>query len=133
MSVNNPKLFVKPLIVSTADIDNLGHVNNVVYIRWIQEVAEAHWLTVALPEIRQRYLWVVLRHEVDYRTPAFLNDSVAGTTWVGDHRGARFERYVKIFEQGSDKIFVEAKTIWCLLESKTLRPLRIPEEVLSLL
>jgi acyl-CoA thioester hydrolase len=121
------------IAVHPSDIDELGHVNNVVYVRWIQEVAAAHWSSAASPEIRDKYAWVVLRHEIDYKNPAFIDTEVCGSTWVGAHAGARFERYVKLESAPHKKLLVEAKTIWCLLDAKTGRPTRIPEEVLSLL
>jgi acyl-CoA thioester hydrolase len=124
--------FTHPIRVTSDDIDELGHVNNVVYIRWVQEVASAHWRSVASEEIRNRYLWVVLRHEIDYRNPAFLDDDITGSTWVGDHHGARFERFVKL-TSSNGTIYAEAKTIWCLLNRDSMRPLRIPPEVLKLL
>ena len=125
--------FERRISVSPDDIDDLGHVNNVVYIRWIQEVAEAHWLHVAPPELRQRYRWVVLRHEIDYRNAALPGDQITGTTWVGEHYGPRFDRFVTLRQSGGERIFAEAKTTWCLLDARTMRPARIPDEVLVLL
>ena len=119
--------------VENADIDELGHVNNVVYVRWVQEVAAAHWATVASEELRRRYKWVVLRHEIDYKAPAFLTDGLTGKTWVGDHHGARFERFVQIIRDKDAKVIVEAKTVWCMIDSESLRPQRIGPEVLELL
>ena len=90
MSAENP--FAHPLTVTSADIDEMGHVNNVVYVRWVQEVAAAHWHALASAELKAKYAWVVLRHEIDYKNPAFLHDEVTGYTWVGEHHGARFDR-----------------------------------------
>lgn len=127
------KPFEIAITVKPDDIDDLGHVNNVVYIRWVQEVATAHWNSVANEELKAAYSWVVLRHEIDYRNPAFLTDHVLGTTWVGEHHGARFERFVKLQSITSGKILAEAKTVWCMLDSSTMRPLRIPTPVLEIL
>lgn len=127
------KSFHHPIKVKRGDIDELGHVNNVVYVRYIQEVAAAHWEVVASEELKQRYLWVVLRHEIDYRNPAFLNDDIEGTTWVGDNNGARFERFVRLVRAADKKILAESKTIWCMLDGKTKRPVRIGDDVLSIL
>jgi acyl-CoA thioester hydrolase len=124
--------FNHEIIVNNEDIDDLGHVNNVVYVRWIQEVAAAHWQKVSSAELKSKYLWVVLRHEIDYKNPAFINDRVHGTTWVGEHHGARFERFVRL-ENQDGKLLAEAKTMWCMLDGATLRPTRISEEVLLLL
>src|SRR5262249_6229065 len=117
------------LKVRPEDIDELGHVNNVVYVRYIQDVAAAHWDLVASPWLKQKYLWVVLRHEIDYRSPAFLHDALEGTTWVGESNGARFERFVKLTRTSDKKVVAESKTIWCMLDGKTMRPVRIGEDV----
>ncbi len=125
--------FSLPISIHANDIDELGHVNNVVYLRWVQEVAAAHWNFVASAELRKKYSWVVLRHEIDYRLPVFLEDKIIGSTWVGDYHGARFERFVKLCHAGSDKVVAEAKTMWCLLDGVTMKPKRIEEEILELL
>jgi acyl-CoA thioester hydrolase len=117
--------------VSEDDIDDLGHVNNVVYVRWIQEVAAAHWEQAAPSALKAKYAWVVLRHEIDYRHPGFMSDNITGLTWVGEHNGARFDRFVQI--QSAGRVLAEAKTTWCLLDAKTFKPIRIPADVLELL
>ena len=117
--------------VSRDDIDELGHVNNVVYVRWVQEVASAHWEHAAPTALKTKYAWVVLRHEIDYKNPAFLKDEITGFTWVGEHHGARFDRFVRI--QCESRVLAEAKTSWCLLDAKSFRPIRIPDEILELL
>ena len=129
--VQNKNPFMHILSVASSDIDAMGHVNNVVYVRWIQEVAAAHWNHQASATLQSKYAWVVLRHEIDYKNPAFLDDVVTGLTWVGDYNGARFDRFVKISANG--KVVTEAKTTWCLLDAKTHRPIRIPDEIISLL
>jgi acyl-CoA thioester hydrolase len=121
------------ITAKAADIDELGHVNNVVYVRYVQEVAAEHWNQVASKELKDKYLWVVLRHEIDYRHPVFLNERIVGTTWVGEHHGPKFERFVELISEKDQKIIAEAKTIWCMLDAKTMRPVRIGLDVLELL
>lgn len=125
--------FEYPITVKPSDIDELGHVNNVVYVRWVQEVAAAHWDIVATPSMKENYRWVVLRHEIDYRNAAFLNDSVRGTTWVGEHHGARFERFVKLVSAHDNRVLAEARTMWCMIDAGSGRPVRISDEVLAVL
>lgn len=117
--------------VAASDIDELNHVNNVTYVRYVQEVAAAHWNFAASPELRAKYAWVVLRHEIDYKNPAFLNEEIIGQTWVGEYNGARFDRFVKLSSATTKKVLAEAKTTWCLLDGRTMRPTRISEDVLS--
>ena len=123
--------FQHKINVSKDDIDELGHVNNVVYVRWIQEVAAAHWEQAAPASLKMKYAWVVLRHEIDYKNPGFVDDHIIGLTWVGAHAGARFDRFVHI--QSEHKVLAEAKTTWCLLDAKTFKPIRIPADILELL
>ncbi|WP_205503291.1 acyl-CoA thioesterase [Rufibacter psychrotolerans] len=119
--------------VSETDIDALGHVNNVVYLRWVQEVSAAHWGHVAPKELQEKFLWVVLRHEIDFHKPAFAGETVTGVTWVGGYQGAKFERFVSLYRAGTEELLAAAKTTWCLLDAKTLRPKRIEQNLLDLL
>ena len=121
--------FKHSIIILPTDIDAMGHVNNVIYLRWVQEVAEAHWLTSAPIELRSKYLWVVLRHEIDYVSPAVLNDLLTGTTWVELPDGARSTRHVEIFNQTTNKLSAKAKTTWCLLSASTMRPKRVDKDI----
>ncbi|MBC9033212.1 acyl-CoA thioesterase [Sphingomonas sp. JC676] len=111
------------------DIDMLGHVNNAVWVKWIQDVAVAHWLAIAPPEHRDAYVWVVTRHEIDYRGNVSEGEAVRAETWVAEPpRGARFDRHMRFL--GDDgKIRVEAKTTWALIERATGRLVRVPAEV----
>ena len=111
------------------DIDAMGHVNNVVYLRWVQEVAEAHWNHAGPEELRAKYAWVVLRHEIDYLSPSVLNDVLTGTTWVELPDGARSVRHVEIFNETTHKLSAKAKTTWCLLSASTMRPKRVDKDI----
>ncbi|MFV0622980.1 acyl-CoA thioesterase [Sphingomonas sp. ac-8] len=112
-----------------ADIDELGHVNNAVWVRWIQDVATAHWQAVAPPEHRDRYVWVVTRHEIDYRGNVAAGDTVTAETWVAEPpRGARFDRHMR-FGGDDGRVRVEAKTTWAIVDRETGRILRVPPEV----
>lgn len=115
------------------DIDELGHVNNVVYVRWIQEVAVAHWNSLAYAEIKQKVLWVIIRHEVDYLSASLEDDILIATTWVGESSRARSERFVQITNKDSGKMVASSKTIWCMLDSTTLKPRRIDEDIVKIL
>lgn len=129
----NPTPFSLLIHVAPDDIDEMGHVNNVVYVRWVQDVAAAHWDSVASAELKSRYSWVVLRHEIDYRNPAYAGELIEGTTWVGEYHGARFERFVLLTSKTSGKTLAEAKTMWCMLDAASGRPTRITPEVLEVL
>ena len=95
----------------------------------MQEVAEAHWETVASSELKKAHLWVVLRHEIDYKAQAFLGQSLIGRTWVEKADGAKVWRHVHLLEAETGKTVAQAKTLWCLLDAVTKRPKRISEEI----
>ena len=111
------------------DIDELGHVNNAVWVRWIQDIATSHWAAVAPIEHQQAYVWVVTRHEIDYLRAVLPGETVTGRTWIPDApRGARFDRQVE-FAGEDGKVRVRAKTTWAILDKATGRPLRVPPDV----
>ncbi|WP_029937155.1 acyl-CoA thioesterase [Sphingomonas sp. UNC305MFCol5.2] len=111
------------------DIDILGHVNNAVWVKWIQDVAVAHWHAIAAPEHHDAYIWVVTRHEIDYRGSVLEGETVTAETWVPEPpKGARFNRYMK-FTGADGKVRVEAKTTWAILDRATGRLVRVPPEV----
>ena len=126
------KLFTHTIIITPADIDELNHVNNVVYLRWVQDAAAAHWDAIAAENIKRRYAWVVLRHEIDYKSPAKLGDPVKAETWVSSRDGVRSVRHVKIRHAETGVVFAEAVTTWCLLDAVTKRPKRIDTDITSI-
>jgi len=126
------KAFEQTITVQQHDIDRLNHVNNVVYLQWVQDVATAHWQSLASMEIQKKYSWVVLKHEIEYFSPALLNDFLTVKTWVEKSEGVRSERHVEFYNHKTNKLLVRAKTNWCLLEAMTMRPRRIEEDILQL-
>jgi acyl-CoA thioester hydrolase len=121
--------FELPIPISPADIDVHGHVNNVVYLRWVQEAAVAHWRTLATPDQQENVTWVVVRHEIDYKRPARPDDSIIAATWVGTATNTTFERFTEILRQSDRKVLAAARTLWCPLDAKTGRPARVGPEI----
>ncbi len=117
--------------VLETDIDRLGHVNNVVYLRYVQEVAESHWTAIATPGQLQTSIWVVRRHEIDYSHSILPGMEVVGLTWVHRPEGSRFNRSVWLVSPDRKTIFARAKTTWLLLDNETGRPKRVEEDLLS--
>ncbi len=118
--------FSQVFSVEKSDIDGQGHVNNVAYVRWIQDAAVAHWLSVTTEEIRERFTWMLTRHEIDFKKQTFADEEVTITTWVGTPTRVSWERFTEI-RRGAD-LLVKARSIWCLIDRKTLRPARIGED-----
>ena len=112
-------------------IDELGHVNNAVWVQWIEQVATTHWRAIARPEDVDAYFWVIVRHEIDYLRPAFDGDRVSARTWVGDApKGAKFDRYIE-FTGNDGRPCVRAKTSWAIIDKALGRPIRVPPEVVA--
>ena len=109
-------------------IDELGHVNNTVWLAWVQDIATEHWNAVAAPEHRAAFVWVVTRHEIDYRGNIGEGESVEATTYIPDPpRGARFDRCVD-FRDSSGKVIVAARSTWAMIDRETGRLTRIRGE-----
>lgn len=121
--------FTLAITATDADIDELGHVNNAVWVQWIQQIATAHWDAVAPAEHRAAFIWVVTRHEIDYRGNVVAGETVRAETWVDTPpQGARFDRKVRFL--GADgRVKVEAVTTWALLDRNTGRLLRVRPDV----
>jgi acyl-CoA thioester hydrolase len=111
--------------VSDADMDRQAHVNNVAFVRYVQDVAVAHWRSVATAEVQAAFTWVVRRHEIEYLRPAFAGEELLVRTWVGEPSGATWERFTEVLRNGEDKPLVTARTVWVLLDAVTNRPRRV--------
>ena len=123
--------FERSFTAKAEHIDELGHVNNAVWVQWIQDMATAHWDAVARPEDREAFFWVVTRHEIDYRGNVAEGESVTGTTWIeGPARGATSLRRVE-FRNAAGKVIVNAATTWAMLERASNRLARVRAEVLA--
>jgi acyl-CoA thioester hydrolase len=124
-------VFEMTLTAGPEHIDELGHVNNAIWVQWIQQVAVAHWNSVADPAHKDAYYWVVVRHEVDYLRAAREGDRITARTWVGEApQGARFDRLMEFI--GNDgKVCVRAKTQWAIIDKAAGRPIRVPPEVVA--
>src|SRR5204863_7652881 len=124
-------VFEMTLTAESQHIDELGHVNNAVWVQWIQQVAVAHWDSIADPAHEAAYYWVVVRHEIDYLRAAFPGDQIIARTWVGDApQGARFDRHME-FTGPDGKICVRAKTQWAIIDKALARPIRVPPDVIA--
>ena len=124
-----PEAFELSITVAPADIDRLGHVNNVAYLRWVQDAAVAHWSATAPAADQARLLWVVVRHEIDYLAPALPGDAIVARTWVGTATRIRFERCTELLRAGDRTVLAKARTIWCPIDAETRRPAPVSAEV----
>ncbi len=123
--------FARAVDPAPADFDELGHINNAVYLRWAQEIAVRHWSLVATAEMKAKWLWVVLRHEIDYRDPILPGDEVIARTWLGAADGPRFDRFVDIRKPNAARVAASVKSTWGLIDAETRRPKRVGAEILE--
>jgi len=127
----NTPIYSFEITVEASDIDELNHVNNNVYLKWINRASTKHWTFLSGNKFDKQYSWVALRHEIDYLKPAFLNDVVTVKTWVGETGGVKSIRYVEIYNR--EILLSKGKTVWVLLDAKSMRPKRIQDDILSIL
>jgi acyl-CoA thioester hydrolase len=112
-------------------IDELGHVNNAVWVQWMEQVAVAHWRSVADAEHQDAYFWVVVRHEIDYLRAVLEGERITARTWAGDNlKGAKFDRHIE-FVGADGKPRVRSRTDWAIIDKASGRPIRIPAEVVA--
>ena len=125
------KRFIRTFLAGPEHIDELGHVNNAVWVQWIQELATSHWEAAANPADRAQFFWVVTRHEIDYRGNVAAGETVTGETWIeGNPRGATSIRRVD-FRNEAGKVIVSAATTWAMLDRASQRLVRVRPEVLA--
>lgn len=115
--------------VKESDIDQLGHVNNIVYLRWVQDAAIAHYNVIASEEEKNALLWVVVRHEIDYKRSALLHDKIVAKTWLGGLSRRYFERFTEIKRISDNKLLASALTLWCPVDAKSMKPVRVSEDI----
>jgi acyl-CoA thioester hydrolase len=127
-----PDIFFHPHLVAPAEIDELGHANNVVYVAWLQDAAVAHSAAQGWPGPRYRALgqgWVVRAHTIEYRQPAFAGDRIVVETWVAAMKKVTSLRRYRIVRGADHALLATAETQWAFVDLTTGKPVRIPPEV----
>jgi acyl-CoA thioester hydrolase len=121
-----------PIRVEPADIDELGHANNVVWVRYVNAAAIAHSRSVGLDHetyLALRVIWVVRRHDIEYLAPALEGEHLEAFTWVASLRGATSLRRTVITRDGRD--LLRGETTWALIDTESGKPRRIPQEMMA--
>ena len=126
---NSSKHYIKTISVESQHLDELNHVNNGVYVQWIQDIASAHWSSVRPHVDKEDAYWVVLEHHIKYLQQAFLNDQLRVETYVEPPEGVRFPRVVNFYRDNS--LIVKARTLWCWVDTVSNRPKRITDDMLN--
>ena len=123
------QIFEMTVAVLPNDIDEQNHVNNAVYLRWIQDVATAHWKSLASAQAQSAIGWVVLRHEIDYRSPAAAGDEIQLRTWVGKASRLKFERFTEIHRKTDNRLLAQGRTLWVPIDVRTGKPTRVAAQL----
>lgn len=126
------RAYVHPLQVLPSDIDELGHANNVVWLRWVNEAALAHSESLGYGPaglVALSVLWIVRRHDIEYLLPAFVDDQLEAVTWAHSLSGASSVRHTLIKREG--RVAARAETTWVTIDAKTHKPIRVPKPLLT--
>ena len=129
--LTDKKIFEYSITVMPDHLDELQHVNNVVYVQFMQDVADKHWRSVVSTELEDEVIWVVRRTEIDYLNQAFLHDELMVRTWTGEHSTVSWNRHYEIIRISDQKKIITAQSVWVLLDKITGRPRRIDERILN--
>ncbi|WJS97781.1 acyl-CoA thioesterase [Novosphingobium humi] len=118
-----------PIKIAPGDIDFMGHVNNAVYLTWVQAAVIDYWRSVAPQDAVAQHLWVALKHEITFLKPTFLGDTVFAEVIAEKAQGAR--TFFKTMIMRGEVLVTEVQSIWCCLDAATRRPARLAKEVLT--
>lgn len=130
MSISS--IYSKLFIIPGSAIDENGHVNNVAYVQWMQEIAVEHYASLGGIEAQgSDATWFVREHSIEYLRPAFAGEEIEIKTWVENIRRVRSLRKYEFVRRSDGQVLVKGETDWVFVDVRTGRPLPIPEEVSS--
>lgn len=122
--------FVMTFTAQPDHIDIYDHVNNAVWVQWVQDVAGAHWTARATVEQQATLIWLVSRHEIDYAAPLLAGEVATAYSWVDNPRGARFDRHI-LFVGPHGKPCVRALTTWAQVDRARGRAVRVTPDLVA--
>jgi acyl-CoA thioester hydrolase len=126
------KLYKQVIQVNPDDLDEHNHVNNVRYIQWVNDAAKAHWTEMATQNMLNNYFWVLINHQITYKSQAVLDDNILLKTFVKSSEGVTSTRIVEIYNNDSQKLLATSETKWCFMDSKSKKPARLTPEIINL-
>jgi len=124
----NKPIFTLERTVQEHEIDDLNHVNNVVYVTWANEIAVSHWTTTAAQELLDTYGWFMIKHCIEYKKEAFLGDKILIKTQTGRATNIRYERFIEMYNKTTMELLAKTTSDWCCID-KQGKPVRISEEL----
>jgi len=122
--------YTKTIAIPQSVIDENGHVNNVTYVQWMQEIAVEHYASIGGIEAQgPDATWVVREHKIEYLLPAFAGEDIEIKTWVENIRRVRSLRKYEFIRKSDGKLLVKGETDWVFVDVNTGAPRAIPNEV----
>ncbi len=125
-------VFEKKITVVPEHLDALAHVNNVVYVQFLQDIAGMHWDSLVNATLKDKVIWVVRKHTIEYMGQAFLDDELLIRTWTGENTAVSWNRHYEIIRLSDHKKIISASSVWVMLDKQTGRPAKIDAALLSL-
>jgi acyl-CoA thioester hydrolase len=125
------KKFSTIITVLPEHLDDVNHVNNVIYVQWMQDVATLHWQAYASEALQEEVAWMVRRHEIDYYNQAFLGDELEVSTWTGEYTNITWKRHYEIIRISDGKKIISALSTWIPVTRSTQKPRRIDEAMIQ--
>ena len=123
-------IYTKTFTIPSSAIDENGHVNNVVYVQWMQDIAVEHYSSIGGVEAQgPDSTWVIRKHSIEYFLPAFEGEEVEVRTWVENLRKVRSLRMYEFVRKSDGKVLVKGETDWVFMDAKTGKLKAIPIEV----
>lgn len=123
------KIFEYRIKVVAENLDDLQHVNNVVYVQFMQDIANRHWKQVTGNRYDEELIWVVRKHEIEYLNQAVLDDVLLMRTWTGEHSAVTWDRHYEMVREADGKKIIAARSVWVMLNKKTGRPQKIDDAI----
>lgn len=123
-------MYSKNISIPASAIDENGHVNNVTYVQWMQDIAVEHYASIGGIEAQgPDSTWVIREHRIEYLLPAFEGEEIEIRTWVENIRKVRSLRMYEFVRRSDGKVLVKGETDWVFVDVKTGIPKAIPQEV----
>jgi len=130
---NTNQIYTRSFIIPPDAIDENGHVNNVVYVQWMQDIAVEHYSAIGGIETQgNAATWVVREHKIEYLLPAFAGEEIEIHTWVENIRRVRSLRKYEFIRRSDGKLLVKGETDWVFVDAKTGKPRAVPDSMFEL-
>jgi acyl-CoA thioester hydrolase len=127
-----PSVFTFTITVPQTVIDDYGHVNNVVYLQWMQDAAIRHPESIVEYKLPENRGWFAREHRIEYLVPAFAGDEIEIRTWISEYKRVRAIRKYEFFRKADGKVIAKGETLWVFVELSTGKPIPIPQEMQAL-